>query len=98
MSAPAVQIKKKKKGTIRYIEIQLKKYKGKYIEVYLKKKGEKYKKVELKTEKIKKYKKGILKIRYLIRKQTVFIKIRTYKKVKKKKKYSKYSGSKKICL
>jgi hypothetical protein len=97
-SAPVVTIKKRKRGSIRYLEIRLKKYRGTHVQVYLKKGRQKFHKIKLKTEKIKKYRKGILKIRYLLRKKTVFIRIRTYKKAHKSKRYSRYFSSKKLHL
>ncbi len=90
MTAPKVKITKGKTGSIRYLTIHLKKYKGKYVQIYMKKKGKRFKKINLLYNKIKKYK-GKFKLQYLNKNQKLYFKARTYKLKGKKKIYSKYS-------
>ncbi len=92
---PSFTVKKKKSAGIRYIEIKLKKYAGDYIQVYIKRGKRPYKKASFNNIKIKKYK-GVFKIQYSRLKQSLQIKVRTYKIKDKKKIYSKYSKAKKI--
>lgn len=95
MKQPTFSIKKKKSGRIKYLSLSLKKYEGTYIQIYVKKGKGKFNKIKLKNELIKTYK-GKIKIRYLVSKETLFIKMRTYKKRNKSKIYSSYSKIAKI--
>lgn len=81
------------------IRIKLKKYKGKYVEVYVRQKNGKYVKVKLKKNKshIKKNN-SLVKLTYSKGGSTLYCKVRTYKLVKGKKKYSYFSKVKKIRL
>ena len=92
---PVITLKKKKKAGVRYLQVNLKKYKGKYIQVYVKVGKKPFKKISSKKILIKKHKRRF-KIRYFRRKQKIKIKVRTYNIKKKKKIYSRYSKTKKI--
>lgn len=92
---PVITLKKKKKAGVRYLQVNLKKYKGKYIQVYVKVGKKPFKRISSKKILIKKHKRRF-KIRYFKRKQKIRIKVRTYNIKKKKKIYSRYSKTKKI--
>lgn len=91
---PVISAKRKKSGKIKYINIRLKKYQGSYIEIYAGKKN-KLHKIGGKAFSIKKYKKSF-NVKYSKKKQVLYIKVRTYKKVKNKKIYSRYSKTIKV--
>ena len=93
-TTPIISVKKKHSGKIKYIHIRLKKYQGTYIEVYAGKKN-KLRKIGGKAFSIKKYKKS-LNVKYSKKKQVLYIKVRTYKKIKNKKIYSRYSKTIKV--
>nr|MBP3598390.1 leucine-rich repeat domain-containing protein [Eubacterium sp.] len=92
---PKISVRKGVLRGTKYVEVRLKKYQGKYVEIYISLKGRKFKKLKLVSSKISKYK-GRFKIRYMVKKQTIRFKVRTYKKKGKKKIYSKYSKIVKI--
>lgn len=81
----------------KYLQITMGKYGGKYVDVYLKKADGHYKKAAMASHKIAAYRD---KIRFTYRRSGVkyWCKIRTYKIVKGKKRYSGYSKVKKIWL
>jgi fibronectin type 3 domain-containing protein len=87
---PTVTVRKGKKGNVKYITVNLKKYGGKYVEIYISKNGSKYKKLKLKSNKIARYK-GKYKIRYVVKNTKINVKVRTYLVRKKKKVYSSFS-------
>ena len=87
---PTIAVKKKKDGKISYLEIVVKKYKGKYIDLYYTNTGKRFKKITKKKLSIKKFK-GRFKIRLLAKKSKIGVKARTWMTVKKKKRYSKWS-------
>ena len=91
---PVISVKKKRSGKIKYIHIYLKKYQGTHIEIYAGKKN-KIRKISGKAFSIKKYKK-ILNVKYSKKKQVLYVKVRTYKKVKNKRIYSRYSKTIKV--
>ena len=91
---PVISVKKKRSGKIKYIHIHLKKYQGTHIEIYAGKKN-KLRKIGGKAFSIKKYKK-ILNVKYSKKKQVLYVKVRTYKKVKNKRIYSRYSKTIKV--
>ncbi len=92
---PKIAVRKGTLSGVKYVEVKLKKYQGKYAEIYVSMKGKKFQKLKLVSNKISKYK-GKFKIRYMVKKQTIRFKVRTYKKKGKKKIYSKYSKVVKI--
>ena len=81
----------------KYLQITMRKYSGNYVDVYLKKVNGHYKKASMASHKIAAYRD---KIRFTYQRSGVkyWCKIRTYKIVKGKKRYSGYSKEKKICL
>ena len=87
---PTIAVKKKKDGKISYLEIVVKKYKGKYIDLYYTNTGKRFKKITKKKLSIKKFK-GRFKIRLLAKNSKIGVKARTWMTVKKKKRYSKWS-------
>ena len=87
---PTIAVKKKKDGKISYLEIVVKKYKGKYIDLYYTNTGKRFKKITKKKLSIKKFK-GRFKIRLLAKNSQIGVKARTWMTVKKKKRYSKWS-------
>ena len=87
---PTIAVKKKKDGKISYLEIVVKKYKGKYIDLYYTTTGKRFKKITKKKLSIKKFK-GKFKIRLLAKNSKIGVKARTWMTVKKKKRYSKWS-------
>ena len=91
---PVISVKKKRSGKITYIHIRLKKYQGTHIEIYAGRK-KKLRKIGGKTFSIKQYKKN-LNVKYSKKKQVLYVKVRTYKKVKNKKIYSRYSKTIKV--
>ncbi len=96
LETPVFSLKKKvSSNKQKYILIKLKKYAGKYVEVYVKVDKRKYVKLKLANNKISKVKKS-LKFSYSFSKHTLYFKLRTYKKIGKKKIYSKKSKEKRI--
>ena len=91
---PVISVKKKRSGKITYIHIRLKKYQGTHIEIYAGRKN-KLRKIGGKAFSIKQYKKN-LNVKYSKKKQVLYVKVRTYKKVKSKKIYSRYSKTIKV--
>lgn len=88
-AAPKAVYKKEKSANgRRYLRINLKKYHGNHLEIYVAKKGKKYKKVHIKS--IKKYR-GIFRLSYSKKVGVLYCRLRTYKIVKGKRRYSDYS-------
>lgn len=87
---PTIAVKKKKDGKISYLEIVVKKYKGKYIDLYYTTTGKRFKKITKKKLSIKKFN-GRFKIRLLAKNSKIGVRARTWMTVKKKKRYSKWS-------
>ncbi len=81
------------------VRIKVKKYAGKYAEIYIRQKKGKFIKVKLskKNSSIARNKK-VFKLTYSKGGTVLYCKVRTYKLVKKKKRYSAYSKVKKIKL
>ncbi len=77
---------------VHYLQLDMKKLSGKYIELYVQKGNGKYKKIKLRSNRIRK-KSLQLKIGYKPDGKKMRIKVRTYRKVKGKKKYSGWSKS-----
>lgn len=80
-----------------YIQIILKSVQGTNIEIYIKTKGKDYQKVKLKSSKLSDYNNKI-RLAYSKKNVVIYCKVRTYKKVDGKKRYSAYSKEKKINL
>ena len=95
---PTFRLSKGKNGFgEKYLQITMRKYSGSYVDVYLKKENGHYKKASMASHKIAAYRD---KIRFTYQRSGVkyWCKIKTYKIVKGKKRYSAYSKEKKICL
>lgn len=95
---PVFQLSKGKNNLgEKYIQIKMRKYAGKYVDVYLKKEEGRYQKMPMVSHEIALYRK---KIRFTYRYPGVeyWCKIKTYKIVKGKKRYSGYSKVRKIRL
>ena len=91
VQSPTLKVKKKKISTGQpYLRISLKKIKGTYIELQVKKAKGKFKKVKLVSNRLKHYK-GELKIGYNPDGKKMWLRIRTYTKKKGKKYYSAWS-------
>ncbi len=95
LRTPKISVKKGKLGTIRYVTVRLKKYTGKYADIYIALGGGRFKKLKLVSYKITHYK-GKFKIRCDVRNTSIRFKVRTYNKVGKEKRYSYFSGVKKV--
>ncbi len=80
------------------VKVKVKKYKGTHVQIYIrqKKKG-RFVRIKLKKSSIKKNK-GLFKLSYSKGGTMLYCKVRTYKKEKGKKQYSKFSKIKKIRL
>lgn len=91
----AVYNKEKSANGKRYLRINLKKYCGNHLEIYVAKKGKKYRKVHIKS--IKKYR-GVFRLSYSKKMGVLYCRLRTYKIVKGKRRYSDYSKRGKIKL
>lgn len=81
----------------KYLQITMGKYAGKYVDVYIKKANGHYKKASMASHKIAAYR-DIIRFTYRRSGVKYWCKIRTYKIVKGKKRYSGYSKAKKIWL
>ncbi len=92
---PVISVKKKQRDKIRYIQVNLKKYKGTYIQIYVKVGKKPFRIVSKRKIKIKKYKRKF-RIKYVKRKQKIQIKVRTYYIKNKKRIYSRYSKVRRI--
>lgn len=96
LKKPVIRVAKKRAPkNIRYLQIQLKQYQGEMVEVYLKKEKSSYQKLKLKNHSIKKLKKKV-NLQYALKKQTVWLKVRTYRQKVKQKTYSPYSNQVRI--
>ena len=96
LKRPTIRVYKKRAGkNIRYLQIQLKQYQGDMVDIYLKKQKGSYQKLKLKNHSIKKLKKKV-NLQYTLKKQTIWLKVRTYKKKGKQKIYSSYSKTVRI--
>ena len=73
----------------------MKKYKGKYADIYVAQGVKRFKKLKLVSSKIAKYKKKF-KIRYKVKNKVLRVRVRTFDKKKKKKRYSGFSKTVKI--
>lgn len=87
---PRISVKKGRSGTARYIMVELEHYEEKYVEIYISQNKKKFKKLKLVSNKIAKYK-GQFKIKYEVKRQNIRFKVRTYRRVGKRKVYSKFS-------
>lgn len=88
---PEISVKKGKLEKVRYITVIFRRYAGKNADIYISLgKQRKFKKLKLVSSKIARYK-GKFKIRYMVKKQEIRIKVRTYKKEGKRKVYSRFS-------
>ena len=96
--APKVKYTKEKlsDGT-KCLKVRLKKYKGTDIQIFTRKKDKSFQKLSLNYSKIKKYN-GVFRLTYTQKKQKMYLKVRTYQKVKGKKRYSMYTPVKKVRL
>lgn len=93
LKTPKITIKKKKTSSgIHYLDVTMKNMNGTYIELSVKRGNEKYKKVKLVSNRLSHYK-GNMKIGYKSNGEKMWIRVRTYKKVKGKKYYSVYSNA-----
>lgn len=99
MQEPTFAIQRKKSGDgSKYVRIRIKKYEGKYLEIWVRKKGnKKFYRLKIKNANIREMKKSF-NFSYRKQKGTLFFRLRTYKKQKGKRVYSKYSKQKKIRL
>ena len=96
LKRPTIRVYKKRAGkNIRYLQIQLKQYQGDMVDIYLKKQKGSYQKLKLKNNSIKKLKKKV-NLQYTLKKQTIWLKVRTYKKKGKQTIYSSYSKTVRI--
>ncbi len=95
---PTFRLSKGKNGWgERYLQITMGKYAGKYVDIYLRKEIGYYRKVPMASHKISQYG-GKLRFTYLRSGVKYWCKIRTYKIIKGRKRYSGYSKVKKIRL
>lgn len=81
----------------RYLTIRLKKYQGTHVEILAKTKKGKFKKIPLSDSDIKKNR-GTFGLSYSKKSGVLYCKVRTFRYVKKKKRYSLYTKVKKIRL
>lgn len=96
LKRPTIRVYKKRAGkNIRYLQIQLKQYQGDMVDIYLKKQKGSYQKLKLKNNSIKKLKKKV-NLQYTLKKQTIWLKVRTYKKKGNQTIYSSYSKTVRI--
>ena len=91
---PVIKVKNGKKGNNRYIEIKVLRYSGKYAQIQVKK-SKKYRKISIGKKSISSYK-GKYRLRYTKRGMTLWLRVRTWKKMDGKKRYSAYSKPVKI--
>lgn len=77
--------------------ISLKQYEGTHVEIYVRKKGEKYQPLLLRDNRIKSYQ-GVFCLTYSKGGQSLFCKVRTYSYQGKKKRYSRFTKTKKVRL
>lgn len=95
--APMVQLRKRRQGQIRYLEITLRKYTGNRLEIYYRKRKKgAYRPLKLRTNVISKNSK--FKIKYLSSHGKLFFRFRTYRKQGKIRIYSRYTAEEKINL
>ncbi len=94
---PSIKLSLKSDNGRKYMQINWKNPQGTHFEIYLKKNKQKYVKVPLKNNKLSSYS-GKVRFTYNWKKTLIYCKFRTYKIVKKKKRYSEYSKEKKIRL
>ena len=94
---PMISLKKKGRGNRRYIQVSIKSTAGRYFDLYMKKKGKKYVRIRLKKMSLKKGKR-VVKLKYTKKGYTVCFKVRTYDKIKGRKRYGAYSKEKRIKL
>lgn len=88
---PKISVKKGRLGKVRYIMVTLKEYEGKNADIYISLgKQKKFKKLKLVSSKISRYK-GKFKIQYMVEKQEIRVKVRTYENKGTKKVYSGFS-------
>lgn len=88
---PGIQVKNKSySAKLNYVEIKLKKYEGKFLELYYKKGNGKFARVSLRSNRLKKGK-NVFRISYQKNIKKLYFKVRTYGKIKGKKKYSDFS-------
>ena len=91
---PEIKVKNGKKGNKRYVEIKLSRYAGKYAQIQVKN-NKKYRKVSIGKKPVSSYK-GKYRLRYKKSGLTLWFRVRTWKKMNGKKRYSAYSKPVKI--
>ncbi len=91
---PEIKVKNGKKGNNRYIEIKLSRYAGKYAQIQVKN-NKKYRKISIGKKPVSSYK-GKYRLRYKKSGLTLWFRVRTWKKMNGKKRYSAYSKPVKI--
>lgn len=91
---PTILLKKGKKDGNRYVEVVLSKYKGTYADIQVKR-GKKYIPINVQRRKISAYK-GKYRLVYQKKGIYLYFRVRTWKRVNGKKRYSPYSKPKKI--
>lgn len=94
---PLISLKKKGSGKLRYIQVTVKAASSRYFDLYMKKKGKKYVRIRLKKASLKKGKR-VVKLAYSQKGFTLWFKVRTYDKIKGRKRYGAYSVEKKVHL
>lgn len=92
LKKPAVYLRFSKYGKNMWMaKIRLKKYQGTHIEIYYRRGKGKYRKIKLKQSNIKKNK-NVFTVGYRNSKKPIYIRVRTYQKKGKTKRYSAYSN------
>lgn len=94
---PLISLKKKGSGKLRYIQVTVKAASSRYFDLYMKKKGKKYVRIRLQKASLKKGKR-VVKLAYSQKGFTLWFKVRTYDKIKGRKRYGAYSVEKKVHL
>lgn len=89
---PSISVQKGSIGRIKYVTVNLKKYEGDYIDIYTALDRKKFKKLKLVSRSIARYK-GKFKIQYIVKNKIIRIKVKTFKKIGKKNRYSMYSNT-----
>lgn len=86
LTRPVVRLRRRRAGTIQYLDIYLKKFQGKKIEIYYRKGNGKYRKLKLSSRDIVKQQRRF-RIRYLSSGDIIYLKLRTYDTRKGKRVY-----------
>ena len=95
LEKPVIKIKKGKTDLVRYISVILKKYGGTHAQVYMSLNGKKYTKLKMTSGKIAKFR-GTFRFQCELRRKVLWLKVRTYKRNKKRRTYSGFSKAAKI--